>query len=431
MNFQSTTVDSTFNFYTFNDSTGNWTFTEKPKPVTSSTRITMKSSEAARKYNLLMRGVITYKDSLSIEQRFESPDHWYIHNKQKSGLNYHFKSDGKTRTRKYESLVRITRVRKTKDNTILFRLRFHPEVHPELAALGDCYLALDENIQPVDFRKKFVYKKGFSDVRLNLKGTNVEVRLKDGKSIKSLQTHLVRINNLSKVEDAKDQGRIMRSYSGKLKKRIRRMSRELKKDKSNKERLAITSEAEKSRYAYREAMKVMSDEEKALTYEDFISYSAQLQSYEVQLAKEVMANELAKADKQSATATNLIQSLSLSGLGIYNVDQILRLNDPVELFASYKNEDRSLSPSTVFVINKSINAVWKYDGYGGYSPSKLVLSNSASANNVVIAVKQNNIYLYEEKRTSPFSDKQNIEFLVTPVSGKLTSVGELKSSLGL
>jgi hypothetical protein len=434
LNFASTSVDSTYNFYSFNDETGNWEFKNRPSTVTSATEIKFKMlSNAYSYYRALMNGGIPYRDSTSFAKRFEDMSYRYTTHKS-HGERHHYYSKGKNLSKPLSTLVKITRVKRTKNNDILFKLRFLNSAHPELNEFNNCYFALDEEIPVTEFKKKFMFKKGYNDVRVLADGSTLELKLKDENKISSLKAHLVIINNENKVEDAKDQRARQKRYQRRLARREKEFAKMLRAKRQNERPLYLTDPVKKSQIAFERCKPMMSQEEQRMTIKEWLSYYDQVIANEQQLLKEqnLMAN--LELDKAEASASNLVQSLSINGMGIYNCDQIQRLQQPVEIFASYRtNDNKKLKAKATYIIDKTTNAVMQYDGYMGYGPSKIAFSNSKSAQNILIAVRDNRICLFstEDFKKERFSNKEEFEFIVTPVDKEFTTVADLKKIIGL
>lgn len=115
------------------------------------------------------------------------------------------------------------------------------------------------------------------------------------------------------------------------------------------------------------------------------------------------ANRLAyENQRQSAVATSkanqLTRSLSISNLGIYNCDQIQRLQNPVEIFAEYKDENgKEIKPLFIYLLDSKFNGIIKYDGYNNYSPYRFAFSPSSK--NTLLAFDGNgDSYIFESEK---------------------------------
>ncbi|MGK4568837.1 OmpA family protein [Flavobacterium sp. 3HN19-14] len=80
----------------------------------------------------------------------------------------------------------------------------------------------------------------------------------------------------------------------------------------------------------------------------------------------------------SQSAGAVVQSLKISKLGIYNCDQIARLENPVIVTAKYKTENgETLNPVFIYVIDSKINGILRYDGNYGYSPERFAYGSAS------------------------------------------------------
>lgn len=115
------------------------------------------------------------------------------------------------------------------------------------------------------------------------------------------------------------------------------------------------------------------------------------------------ANRLAFENQKKVTLANtnanqLTRSLSISNLGIYNCDQIQRLQNPIEIFAEYKDENgKEIKPLFIYLLDNKFNGIIKYDGYNNYSPYRFAFSPSSK--NTLLAFDGNgDSYIFESEK---------------------------------
>ena len=139
--------------------------------------------------------------------------------------------------------------------------------------------------------------------------------------------------------------------------------------------------------------------------------------------------------KQTAEANNqanqLTRSLSISNLGIYNCDQIQRLQNPVEIFAEYKNENgKEIKPLFIYLLDNKFNGILKYDGYNNYSPYRFAFSPSSK--NTLLAFDGNgDSYIFESDKFKLINTTGTVlqhVFVMRKIEN-LRNVSELKSLL--
>jgi hypothetical protein len=306
-------------------------------------------------------------------------------------------------------------VRKNK-NGLFFKLRFLNDAHPELNEFNNYYFALDENITASTFKQKFYYKKSFNDIRVYSDGDNCELVLKGSKGFERINTHLVMMDD-SKVKDVKNTKTVLKKYNRRLNSRERLFNKKVKKGKIYDDYITLTNSNDINFYAYEQARKAMSPKEKSMTPEEWIVYN-----------KQIVDNYKVALNNSNVTSNNLIQSLSLDGMGVFNCDQIQRIKQPVEVFASYKNSNsKKLAPSVAYIIDRKINGILTYNS------NDIVFSGSDEAQNVLITVDLDGsvgLFKSEDFKKNKFRNKGKFNFEVTEINGEYTSVADLKKIIG-
>src|SRR6185369_14248063 len=106
--------------------------------------------------------------------------------------------------------------------------------------------------------------------------------------------------------------------------------RKLKKGKLANNKIVVTDPMQISAYAFNKAKQLMTEDEKKMTYSEWVAYCEQTEKTKNEYYDQTNSERLNELASTEGTAPNLIQSLSLSGMGIYNCDQIQRVNNPVE-----------------------------------------------------------------------------------------------------
>jgi hypothetical protein len=443
MNFATTSKDSTYNFYSFNDSTGNWEYLNKPKTVTAATKIKYKTpSKGFLQYQYLSRSPARIYDSTNFEQRFESNKHMYTCLKDTANLRgLTYREHRKDRHRSLRSLVKISSVRKTKEGDVLFKVTYLDYAHPELKEFKNVYFALNENMTANEFKQKYVRQKYYNDIRVYTNGGGVEIKFKDAKSVKDVSATMVMLGEKGKIKDVKDSNARMKKYNKLLKGREREFNKKLVKGKIEGNTIQITDPKQLSQYAFGQVQQYMNAEERKMSYAEWLTYSKQLEEEQKLIQAENEKNlfaatkeKIIELNQSEANSSNLIQSLSLDGMGIYNCDQIQRMKKPVEIFAKYKTtDDIKLKPVSAYVIDKHSNSVFQYDGYKGFDANKIAFDKTAAAKNTLLAINEDGsiaIYSTEDFKKHEFRNWSHFDFEVTKINSKFTSVGELKTLIG-
>ncbi len=106
---------------------------------------------------------------------------------------------------------------------------------------------------------------------------------------------------------------------------------------------------------------------------------------------------------------NLETSISINGLGVWNCDQLNRLNNPITVNKTYfDTKGDPLQILCVYVINKAVNGVLTYDGSYNMGPANFKVSGAA--NNMLLALDtRQRVYMCKQawfetavKENSPF-----------------------------
>lgn len=170
---------------------------------------------------------------------------------------------------------------------------------------------------------------------------------------------------------------------------------------------------DRKRYAYEKARAKMSEQELAMDYDQWMTYLEQIGKNE------------ALTYKRSGEIT---QSLAVAGMGIYNCDQLRRLEDPQEIFVRYQRSDSTeLFPARTFVINKKKNQVFTYSG------EQLIYSKSPNSENLFVSVNQDNTVAWcGQQSINTAGDSSDGRKVVTmkPVSCPDGDLSALKKVLG-
>ncbi len=438
MNFASTSKDSTYNFYAFNDSSGNWNYLNKPKTVTAAAQIqVMPPTPAYRIYTNSLYSRVNEYDSTSFAGRFNSNLHLYTSVKDTvadAKREFEYTKDGKDRHKRMMALIKINGVRRTKAGDVLFKINSLADAHPELQEFNGVYFASNENISAAEFKEKYQRKKEYNDVRIYAKGGDLEIKLKNRTSFKSISASLVTIDGKGVVKKSKDTDTRMRRYNRKLNNREKTFDRKLAKGKLEGNEITTSDSATICRRAFANAKSSMNDAEKKMNLNEWVNYCNQTtENYAIALKAQNAARQ-AVVSAGAANSDNLMESLQLDGLGIYNCDQIQRMKQPVEIFAGYKTgDDQKLSASKAYVIDKHSNSVFQYDGYKGFNANKIAFDQNSAARNTLLAIDQNGeiaVYKTEFFKSQYFKNKSHFDFVVTKINSNFTSVSDLKKLIG-
>lgn len=136
---------------------------------------------------------------------------------------------------------------------------------------------------------------------------------------------------------------------------------------------------------------------------------------------------VAKRDSSMNLTKLTFAKFGINSTGIYNADQVKRINYPIEIFANYKNESgQTLKIISIFVSIKGLNGIINYNGYMDYGPYKFVYGKHDET--MLIAVDENEKSYY-------FTSEEFAKFVTTKqgktVNFTLKPLRQLESSANL
>jgi hypothetical protein len=257
----------------------------------------------------------------------------------------------------------------------------------------------------------------FSDIRIEKDGDNYTIKLKGLNGFTEISAEPVKMNSDYKVKplSEKVQEKMYKTYSKMLAWRTKKFDKDMINGRLGQNYVTVSKE-EMPQYAWAIARPNMTNDEKKMTLEEWQNYLVQQQEAEKQAVNYSAAN--------SSTIT---RSFAIDGMGVWNCDQIKRLDNPVTVLASYQNKNgKSFSASNTFIVNKKINGVLQY-----YNNE---VSFSKTSDNILITIKDNGEIAYataEEIKKGKYKNKSPYTFSLNESSGGSASVAELRKTLGL
>ncbi|PJB15279.1 MAG: hypothetical protein CO118_04225 [Flavobacteriales bacterium CG_4_9_14_3_um_filter_32_8] len=151
-------------------------------------------------------------------------------------------------------------------------------------------------------------------------------------------------------------------------------------------------------------------------------YTKLLAEYEANLRT---TNRYTEENRRSLESEILVsRSFALMSFGVYNCDQIRQMEQPVRLLAKLiDEEDNTIDPFTVYVIDKSNTSVMQFQGQNK-------AYYDASANNAIMLVlKDDKVGLIDAKSFSTAMKNGEKEIKIKTFSNKDVTIGQLKSFL--
>lgn len=395
MKFVSTDTSNTYNFYQYSEKDSNWVYKSNADKtqnlVTNNT--TPQIARRNRIDSISVREWYTdsseYKrlDTTTFDQRYKSLDYYYLSSriKQKDTVHYfrayynrYYKRiiyneiSGRVVTRPSKRMVRLTTLYKDKMDSfpyakVMITNEYTLLAFPELKVFRNyvfCINGFEKNRQ---FKEKYIYNKVYNDIRIIYEAgasTGI-IELKDKTGFTQVEFEISTPYHRSSKFAVVNFNRLYKRYTKQLAKRERAF------DNSNKHKMdRALRHGRKSRL-----IKVALD---SAQLNDTSFYSG------------------SSAISYNTWGNSLYRSLSLSGLGIYNCDQIYRLSNPqtrtVVLLDS--NGKRINGSYSTYVLDEKLNGVLSYYGPKVTLQPKntrivMAVVASGAANIIYTAVKEN------------------------------------------
>ncbi len=406
-----------YNLYAFNDSSGEWEERETKENIPVSESVPTTYSEAVNVYLRSLSYDSRKKpvDTVSCRNRFESKDYFYT-TKSIGSLSMK-KNRWWARGNSYGSLIKITDVRKNKkDGSVMFRIaRVTGATHSELGIYNRTAWKVSEKSYP-ELKRALSNKNKFFDVRVEKDGEEYHIRLKGSNGFTELSAVPIKMYSNKKVSEYSDkfQGYLYKIYCRLLRSREKSFDKQIARDLKQYKR--TISQGKKELLAWNNSKYIMTPGEKTKSFEAWKDY--------VDAEKK---SQRKLSDAMAANSSNIIRSFSVDGMGIWNCDQINRLQDPVKVNAQYKDKDgNKIKTTATFVVDKNLNGVLQY-----YTDEIIF---SPSSNNVFIAVKENGDLAYttsEDLRLQGFANNRYFVFPLKDVDASSTTVEGLRKLIGM
>jgi hypothetical protein len=422
MDFTSTDAANTYNFYAFNDKTNNWDNIGKPGDArTQKIKRYEIFSGAWKEYKLHTKTNVRYFDTLSFEERFESPDHLYTSHKKHGKKEIYI---DRKKKRKNERLLRITSVSQNRDGEVKFQIKHYNAAHPELSAFSNHRWMLADKSSASAFRSNFSGGKYYSDIRIADNGGSFEVQLKTASGIKSFSAVPLEQDEKKRWVEMKDGGAsLYKKYNRALKIRGAKFNRRLKRNYLYRTEGAVTNVKSQQVYAVKQARYCMTGKEKGMAAAAWIAYAENLVAHEKEFVGKAQANN-----------ETIMRSLELDGFGIYNCDQVARMQEPIVVLADYQNEtSQKLHMAHTYVICKGINAVFSYHDYvyQGMNTERFAVDKAKDM--VIFSVENDgNIAVFTREKIKDMGLQNNgkFTFSVKEISGENLTVHDLRALAG-
>lgn len=406
-----------YNLYAFNDSTGEWEERESKNNISVTESDATTYSPAVRSYlqALSYRSRKTQVDTTSCRSRFKSNNYYYT-SRSEGPLSFK-KNRWWFKGNSYNALIKIKDVRKNrKDGSIVFRLeKVVGNTHAELETYNRTAWKVDKMSYP-EFKKALGNKNGFFDVRIEKDGGKYVIKLKGVNGFVEVNAEPIRMNKNKKIWEYPSamKNYLYKNYCRVLKSREKSFDKQIARDlkKNNK----TDSPAKRVQQAWIRAKFLMTNDEKIMPLEGWKAY--------VETEKKTLRKI---SDALAVNSSNIIRSFSVDGMGIWNCDQIYRLQDPVRVVARYNGKGgEKINAQSTYVVDKKLNGVLQY-----YNDE---ITFSESSDNVFIVIKSSGEIAFTtsaELQKKTFADKEHYAFTLNDVNTSSTTVEELRKLIGM
>lgn len=400
--FDFATIDTNagFNLYRLDLNTGKWDF-QSPLP-NALTKKKREFSPAYKRYNDLFNMRF---DTTCFDDRYN--DSLYAHTT-KIPFDY-FKGKKRLLTQFFK-LKRFYNKNKVFKKAVNFKILIDKYgIYKEIIPFRSYTWVYEGNLTKSEFNKKYVSRKKWTDLRLVYDEASdiFKIELKSPHEFATLDAYPIKPSYKAGKEKYlkvyqklaarynKTINKIRTHFDSRIKKKIERCKKNV----------------------WNLIRREMTPDEKLMTTEEWIAY-----------AKKRLDTEKDSINNQQASQYIITRSFQIDGFGIWNCDQIMRMKNPVQLNASFKDVfDNKIEPSVIYVIDGLNKSIFSYSNQNiiidPYSkPAMIVFRTNGSIALVDKNTIKNTIF------ASPA--KNNYIFNAYPVESKTLTTGELRKLLG-
>ncbi|MGL4596443.1 MAG: hypothetical protein ACRCYO_02880, partial [Bacteroidia bacterium] len=234
--------------------------------------------------------------------------------------------------------------------------------HRELGTYSPYTFCIDQKMNAKTFKAMYGKNCGYTDARVKYEGGQHFLELKNRFGFKEIPVKVGRIRDkkfepLTKI----NADRLHRDYLRQLSICKRSFERKILKEKRTYTKNLIRLRKD-SLDLWNDVVQAMTPTEKQMSKVEWLAEFKRIADLEVSSLDGLVGN-----------VSNVLRSLTLAGFGIFNCDQIQRLDRPVEVFTLIDTPDspEDFIAKTIYVVDKRDNSVLTYyaGGYGKVAPS--------------------------------------------------------------
>ena len=138
--------------------------------------------------------------------------------------------------------------------------------------------------------------------------------------------------------------------------------------------------------------------------------------------------EQARQDKIKKALISSGLGVNLTSMGTYNADAIKQLKKPNLIVANYVGEDgKKIDITVIYVFDKTLNGVMRFDGYMNRSPYKFEVSRK-NAKSLIAFDDKMNAYMVPNDAFRKLIQNKKAVFVLQPFK-KATSKDELRNQM--
>jgi hypothetical protein len=422
MNFAVVDTASTFNFYRLDEKKG-WEYIESTgeverEMIPAPDSVKAPWSEAVSYYVDNLTGVRSFPltaDTTSFDRRYADTSYFGTHKYANSAKRYQQKE-----RRKASSKLYFRKYGTGPDYTLIkVERNYYYAGNPELGAYSGYYWKLDGKKKSSQLKPDFGRKAGINDIRVVDEGGQYYLELKYHWGFTRVAVEPVSMDRNGDAKSISDRMKqtLFKNYTRRLEHREKNLTRDLahKVKQHNRRNVRASKDSVK---VFNRTMPKMNEAETGM---DFSPWNSYVRSERIRTAS--------AAERAFIASGEAVQALQLQGMGVFNCDQVKRLDHPVK--ATVKKiavGAAAVVPFIVYVIDKAKNMVLTYTGNGG-GPVRVTYGGQAT-NTLMMVDGDGNLYMSDENQFKEGAVKGGDgNFNATMVSGPFSTPESVRESV--
>ncbi|HET6990817.1 MAG TPA: hypothetical protein VFJ43_05810, partial [Bacteroidia bacterium] len=302
-----------------------------------------------------------------------------------------------------------------------YKNSYHGSNNPEMSIYRNVIWKLNDKLDKKTLRNLKSASSGVNDLRVTYEGDStfsIELKLPDGFATISATPVYVSYGGGHKAISARRCKQMDRQYTKMLQNR--------KKGFTNAINHRVYMNSSWNFRLHQDSLKQWMKEKKSMTATELSMDFASWVDYAKKNAG-FNPNAGTFSPEASAQSGAVYQALSVMKFGVYNCDQIRRINNPVQVFAlAYTPDNIPQNASQMFVIEKNRNQVFSYTGFAG-DPLQIAFGKDEQNKLIVVnadgSVAMTDVEQFNARKQTP---QGNTRFESVKMSDKPVSTQELR-----